>query len=355
MPALPDDWFGVAVDLHGCPNRCRHCYLGPPPSRGLAVERLEGVVEQFRMAGRPLRVCTYFWEPDYSPDYRQLDELQERLSDLPSLRGEFELLSIWRLARDPDYAAWGYSRGVRTCQVTLFGLEQATDWGYGRRGAFSDVLTATERLLAAGIRPRWQWFLTTRLLPDLPGLIALTEELRLRERCEALGGPFTLFLHTPGPDGSARRIEHLRPTVEDLALVPDWLREQSERHLGSTLGEAEDELVARLRERQQPVAPPGSDIIAGPQLWFLVCGNLDVYANVTAMNLTPPWCLGNLDRDGVAAVVAAFEGETTPGLQALRTIPTGQLAERFGDPRSRRLYREDDLQSLWLARYLEQQ
>lgn len=354
MSALRSDWFGVAVDLHGCPNRCQHCYLGKPPSRGLAVERLRGVVEQFRVCNRPLRVQTHFWEPDYSDDYRRLYDLQNELSDLPSLRAEHELLSVWRLARDPEYAPWAYSVGVRVCQISLFGLEQATDWGCGRRGAFRDVLTATERVLAAGIRPRWQWFLTTKILPDLPGLIRLTEELHLRERCKALGGPFTLFIHTPGPDGSARQIEHLRPTVDDLAQVPDWLQEQSERHVGSGLGEAEGALVERLSEEQLPIVTPESEVIAGPHLWFFVCGNLDVYPNVVGMNLVPAWRLGNLEHDGGASVLSAFERETTPGLQALRTVPVGELARRFGNSHSRRLYREEDLKSLWLARFLEE-
>jgi hypothetical protein len=25
---MPDDDIGLAFDMHGCPNRCRHCWLG---------------------------------------------------------------------------------------------------------------------------------------------------------------------------------------------------------------------------------------------------------------------------------------------------------------------------------------
>ncbi len=31
MPAVPREQIGVALDMFGCPNRCRHCWLGPPP------------------------------------------------------------------------------------------------------------------------------------------------------------------------------------------------------------------------------------------------------------------------------------------------------------------------------------
>jgi hypothetical protein len=27
MPAVPRDQVGVALDMHGCPNRCRHCWV----------------------------------------------------------------------------------------------------------------------------------------------------------------------------------------------------------------------------------------------------------------------------------------------------------------------------------------
>ena len=351
MPSLPADWVGVAVDIHGCPNRCRHCYLGAPPAPGLREERLREIVAEFRVAGRPLRVSAHIWEPDFSADYRHLHELENELGDLPSLRAEMELLSVWRLARDPDYAPWAHSIGVRVCQISFFGLEGATDWACRRRGAFRDALAATERLLAAGIRPRWQWFFTTRLPPDIPGLLALTEDLRLRERCEAAGGPFALFLNCPAPDGEGVHLEGLRPTMEDAARLPGPLREQSERHLGSALGEAEGALIERLLHDQRPIAPTEADVFSRP-LWLLICGNEDVYANVGEM--TPPWRLGNLREEGAGRIIAALEEDRPPGLQALRTVPVAQLAAQFGDRSSRRLYVESDLKSKLLRSHLNQ-
>ena len=217
MPAMMrDEDIGLAFDMHGCPNRCRHCWLDhqvvATPRRCMAEDDVRWGVAQFRAFRRPgegrapwrgLRVSTWTREPDYSDDYPNLYDLENELSGLPSLRPEWELLSVWRLARDPDYAEWAHSIGVRVCQLTFFGMEKATDWAVRRRGAFRDLLVATERLLAAGIRPRWQLIFTKVLIPDLPGLIALAKELRLRERCEKLGGPFTFWMHTPTPDGAA--------------------------------------------------------------------------------------------------------------------------------------------------------
>ena len=126
-------------------------------------------------------------------------------------------------------------------------MEKATDWAVRRRGAFRDLLTATERLLAAGTRPRWQLFFTKLLIPDLPGLIALAEELRLKERCEALGGPFTFWMHSPAPDGAALTLEHLWPTDRDLPRAPGAFLEHSEAHMKGPIGIAERILLRTSR------------------------------------------------------------------------------------------------------------
>ncbi len=353
MPAIiPDEDIGLAFDMHGCPNRCRHCYLGKPRPGRVSEADLRWAVEQFRAFRRPgeeqplwrkMRVSTWIREPDYSPDYRSLHQLENELSDLPSPRAKWELLSIRRLARDSEYAEWAHSIGVRVCQISFFGLEQATDWGYRRRGAFRDALSATERLLEAGILPRWQWFFTKRILPDLPGLIELTQELRLRERCEAIGGPFTLFLHCPAPDGEAWNLENLRPTVSDLEQIPAWLREQSERHIGQPLGESEGRLVRQMLKEEQPIARSITDLISGDAgLWLLVMPDFSVFSN-----LDEAWPLGNLKTDGVAGIIDALENDRTPGLQAALHVPVAELAARFGRPRGQRVYILGDLKSRW--------
>jgi hypothetical protein len=325
----------------------------------MTEDDLRWVVEQFRAFPRSgqdcppwqkLRVSTWFREPDFSPEYRRLYELENELSDLPSQRPEWELLSVWRAAHDPEYADWAYSIGVRVCQISFFGLEKNTDWGHRRRGAFRDALIATERLLEAGIRPRWQWFFTKRIIPDLPGLIALAEEMRLKERCEALGGPLTLFLHCPAPDGEALHIEHLRPTVADLAQVPTWLREQSEQHIKQPLGEPEGRLVSKLRHEDKPLANTITDLTPG-DMWFDVTPDFEVYPGF--FETTAPYCLGNLKTDGLAAIFDAFENDRTPGLQGAFRVPVSQLARRFGRARGRRIYTPWDLKNRWATMWAE--
>jgi len=359
MPAImPDEDIGLAFDMHGCPNRCRHCWLDHQVVATLGTRMTEDsvrwAVAQFRAFRRPgedtapwqhLRVATWIREPDYSDDYRRLRALEVELSDVPYDRGKMELLSVWRLARDPEYAHWGYEVGVRECQITFFGLERATDWAVRRRGAFRDLLVAAERLLAAGIRPRWQVFFIKPAIPDLPGLIALAEELRLKERCEALGGPFTFWMHSPCPDGAALGLESVRPTERDLERVPCSFLEQSEARLGRPIGRPERVWLRSLRDESAPAIRSVRDATSGHPVLFYVAPGFDVY--LSFFSAVPAFCLGNLKTDGVAAVLDTWENDRTSGLQAMFRTPTRELAQRYGRPHGRRLYDEGDLQWLW--------
>ena len=185
----------MALDMHGCPNRCRHCYLGCPPNGNLTEADLRWAADQFRPLFDRMKVFSSFREPDFSDDYERLHDLCNELSDGGTLR--FELLSIWRLARDPGYAQWAKKVGPDTCQISFFGLEEATDWFCRRKGAFRDCLAATERLLEVGMKPRWQFFLTKKILPDLDGLMRLIDQMRLRERVAELGGEFVVSFIPP--------------------------------------------------------------------------------------------------------------------------------------------------------------
>jgi len=214
--------------MQGCPNRCRHCWLGQAGKRILSEKDVRWGVRQFRnflSGGRTsinkISVATGFREPDFRGDYQKLYDLETELSDGKPSR--YELLSIWRLARDKTYAIWAKSVGPDTCQISFFGLEETNDWFHRRRGAFQDALTATERLLDVGMKPRWQVFLTTKLLPELNGLLVLIDEYRLRERVQDLGGEFQFFMNLPGPDHEARKIDNLRPMAEQVIDLPETI------------------------------------------------------------------------------------------------------------------------------------
>ena len=351
MPPLESRDLIVAVDMAGCPNRCRHCWLGSPPNRRLPLETLARVAEAVRGWARPgesapffrrLTVASWYREPDYAPNYRELYRLERELSDEPA---RYELLSIWRLARDEGYACWAREIGTEACQSTFFGLERTTDRFVRRAGAFRDNLLATERLLAVGIRPRWQLILTEAILPELEGLGALSRSLNLEARVAALGGDFHLFLNSPSPDGEAFHLEPLRPGPEALARVPAYLAAKTLAHFGredlaDCLGRPEADWLPELLVCATPPS------LAPPRLALLVNAELDVFPSIS--ELTPWWRLGNLEADGVGAILAAHERDLPAGYRANYHLPTGELAARYGRPEGRQLYTRDDLLLRWL-------
>ena len=40
--------LSLAVDLYGCPNRCRHCWLGHMPNRAMEAGADEWIVARFQ-------------------------------------------------------------------------------------------------------------------------------------------------------------------------------------------------------------------------------------------------------------------------------------------------------------------
>ncbi len=355
MPPLSPEKVGLAFDMCGCPNRCRHCYLGDLPDDHVCESEVRSVSSRFRNYRRSeskspffkkLAILPWLREPDYSDNYRDLHELAQELSDPKATR--FELLSIWRLAHDQSYADWAKSVGPDTCQITFFGEEETTDWFFRRKGAFRDNLVATERLLEVGMKPRWQIFATSRGIPEFDKLLKRVDLMRLPQRVEALGGEFVIFMHTPGPDGRALQIEHLRPDIEAMRKAPQRLLESSRKHFKKqTLYYSEAELCEQLlcTEPQFPYAIWHADMP-----WFLVTGQLDVFSNMQGMD--PWWKLGNLKTDELEAILRRFEDNDTLGWRTIHTVSPKELVQQYGCVESSRAYTStDDLLSLYVTKY----
>ena len=252
------------------------------------------------------------------------------------------MLSIWRLARDESYAKWAATLTPKVCQITFFGMEKNTDWGTRRKGAFMDNLLATERLIDAGIAPRWQLFLTKRNIGELDEFLRLMYDLQLHKRCESIGQKFEVFIGGISPEGSGYELEDIRVDENDVALIPrelvDLCREGTE-----LLGQPEYVLLESLRNEDVP-----ANISANiPSV--SVNANFDVYPNIAEP--AKWWRLGNLNTDGVDLILKAYRDESTPGMRTNRKIPISELARRYGDINSKKLYSKDDLLCRWLHQW----
>ena len=129
----------LVADMYGCPNRCRHCWLGHMPNRVMEPGADAWLVNYFKPDFETVVFYSWLREPDFCDDYRARWERDNALS-VGGKPERFELASFWRLVRDPDYAGFLKEVGVRQVQLTFFGLEELTDRYTGRKGAFRELL-----------------------------------------------------------------------------------------------------------------------------------------------------------------------------------------------------------------------
>ena len=63
--------LSLAVDMYGCPNRCRHCWLGHMPNRKMEDGADEWIVDYFRPYFKRISFYSWLREPDFCDDYRE--------------------------------------------------------------------------------------------------------------------------------------------------------------------------------------------------------------------------------------------------------------------------------------------
>ena len=154
----------------------------------------------------------------------------------------------------------------------------------------------------------------------------------------------SFFIGGMSPEGEGYALEDERPELADLQRIPRGMAELSRDGLG-LLGRPENELLASLvGDDTAPGLSAAAPAVAVDALF-------DVYPNIAEP--APWWRLGNLKRDGVDAILHALWHQTTPGMTALCTLPLCELARRYGDPSSTRLYDRDNLISRFMHQWGE--
>lgn len=331
--------LSLVVDLYGCPNRCGHCWLGHMPNRVMEEGADVWLVDYFRPDFSSVAFYSWLREPDYCDGYRARWARDNEIS-VGAKPERFELASFWRLARDPEYAGFLREVGTRRVQLTLFGLEETTDRYTGRKGAFREILRATEILLEHRIAPRWQAFLTEENREEVPALLELARTLSLEERCRAFGETFRFFVHAGSCDGENRKRYPVRIEKGHIpaALIPYYW--QYDRLL------TEADCCRRLRGSAAHEVPGSGETVV-----LNISNTFDAYFNFTHM--TPEWRIGNLRTDPRPELIRRITEEDIPALRLARGITLGELAERYGDPSSERAFTLEDYQGYLLNRYLE--
>jgi RimJ/RimL family protein N-acetyltransferase len=344
--------FTVCLDMFGCPNRCRHCWVGHAPNARLTGDDLRFVAHVFRPYTNNLEVVSWYREPDYPDNYKELWRLENELSNSRTAP-HFELCSVWRAVRDELYVPCLATLGVKICQLTLFGGREKTDYYTGRKGAYDEIVKTINILLANGIAPRLQVFVFRDNCDELQSVVDLIENMRLEERCAAIGTSFTAFVHQGSCDGVNAEQNHLydlRPTPEDVAKIPQLLIDYSLKHwqkhsILDVFGETEQELYRRLESSVETKNSVSDSPV------FYVDAQFNVYPNYSEPS--PFWCLGNLKTDGVQRIVDNYTNNRSTAQHTRQTVPIGEMVRKYGDPTGQKLFLQGDYEMYILSRWLE--
>jgi len=328
----------LCLDMHGCPNRCMHCWLGHGRNGKMSEDDLRFMAEAFRPFAQALKVDSWYREPDYSDNYRQLWALENTLSTKQA-KTHYELMSVWRAARDPDYVPWLASLGLKICQLTLFGGEALTDKYTGRCGAYQDILRSIELLLANGIAPRLQAFVNQETIDEMPHIDELISFYGIKHAFAHQGSCVTALYD-------------IWPMLETIKCMPPLLTKLSLKHwnansLQDIFGEPEAVLYEKLAQSEDTKSFVTKEPV------FFIDRNWDVYPNISAP--VPFWCLGNLKRDGAEVVLENYRNETSPAQFVRRNVPLGEMVRTCGDPAGQGLFSQGDYEEYILDRYCERE
>ncbi|MDR2687974.1 MAG: radical SAM protein [Oscillospiraceae bacterium] len=330
----------LCLDMHGCPNRCLHCWLGHDQNANMGEADLRCAAEAFRPFAKQLEVFSWYREPDFPGNYRELWALEAALSDKKT--PHFENMSVWRAARDPDYVPWLKRLGLKACQLTVFGGEALTDKYTGRKGAYRDILRGMELLQKNDIQPRIQAFVNQETIAEMH----LVDELLRAHQIELA------FAHQGACSGANAALYDILPTPETLEHMPPLLTALSLKHwkaksLQKIFGETEQALYQKLSRS----GSTRSFVTDRPVLY--IGRSWGVYPNVSAP--APHWRLGNLKRDGAEAIVACYLNENSPAQAARRNVPLGEMARACGDPAGQGLFCRGDYEEYILNQYCERE
>ncbi len=331
--------LNICVDMYGCPNRCRHCWLGHPKNTAMAEDADERIVNYFKPYFEKIAFYSWFREPDHTADYEARWERDKSLS-VNTLPQRFELASFYRLCRDSAYVKFLKRVGTEKVQLTLFGMEEMTDRYVGRKGAFREIITAAGILMDNGIAPRYQIFINEENKDEIKPLIHDLQALHENKDCKGKGIPFNLFIHEGSCDGENKKLYGIRIKKQDIPaeLIPYYLGYDALR--------SEKECCELLKNDPSHHVYHNTD-----EMTLYITADHGVYYNFE--NVSENWRAGNLLHEPPESLVPRLIREDTFALNEARKITVGELVERYGDPTSERAFSPEDYKGYLLNCHIE--
>ena len=324
----------LAADMYGCPNRCLHCWIGHMPNRKTEEGADRFIVDYFFPYFESIEFYSWLREPDFCDDYKDRWEKDKALCK-NAVPERFELASFYRIVRDDGYIPFLSSVGVKKVQLTFFGLKELQDRYVGRKGAYEEIMLATDRLIDGGMVPRWQCFINEENKDDIVKIYGIAEDIR-KNRCKDL----EFFVHEGSCEGENRRLYPIRITKQNIPpeLIPVYL------DYDKILTERK---CCEILENDET----NPDFKVGDEITLYISNEYDVYYNFTHM--TKPWVIGNLKKDDPETLVKNVMSGNTPALNKAKQCVWSELVRRYGDKTSERVFSSGDYKIYLFNKYLE--
>jgi len=338
----------LCFDMYGCPNDCLHCWLKNGESKKLDIETVEKYIEEFRSLTEEVGVYTWYLEPDFHKDYKELWKIENELSS--KSHAHFELMSDWRIVRDEEYVKWAYDIGIRKCQLTFFGMEELTNKFTGRKNAFNELIKSIDILIENKITPRIQLFAYHMNIEELIEFESFIKGLCIEERCQEVGIPFELFIHTGSCIGRAQELYEEWLLESDLRLIPDYFIEHTKKHyntneISDVFGDTEKKHYLNIVESN------AIDPVSVDKVILYIDGNLDVYPHFAVHK--PWWLLGNLRECSAETILNKYLDGLTFGQRIANETHISEMVRLCGNSDSEKMFHYEDYLEYIREKYLK--
>ncbi|MCK9198064.1 MAG: radical SAM protein [Bacilli bacterium] len=328
----------LVVDTYGCPNRCKHCWLGHMTNRKMPQGSDEFLINYFAPFFDSIEYYSWVREPDFCNEYKSRWEKDIAIS-VNSRPTRFELASFYMLNHDANYVNFLKEVGTKIVQLTFFGLENMTDKYVGRVGAFNELINATNILLDNNISVRWQAFINKENKEDLIELLELSKNMNLEERCQKTGNPFKFFVHSGSCDGENMKLYNLRIDKKEvpLKLIPyylDYDHTYEEKEIWEIL--KNDNSFLNFSKKDKMV--------------INVANNFDIFFNYTHMK--KEWKIANVKKDKANLVINKIINNDVYAINVANNTPISTLVKECGDCTSSKIFFIEDYKFYLLNKYL---
>lgn len=328
------DSIGLFLNVTGCVNRCKHCYLPENIFKFKTFEEIKEIIDNYaKVLKRPsLTKSAYLYFHDEPTTHPKIISILEYMRSKEIKYASSLSTNGFGICRRKDWKeilAAFKKVGTRRLHLALFGEREYHDWFVGRNGAFDTIVETSRRGKEMGYSIVWSLFLTKDNCDDL---IRIREQLKNERISVAIWGY------------SSRVVDKeylLHPTSKELKKVKDLLEVPTQKDL-TIKTEKEWVEMCMAKENMEPYISDREEDRKNPWLieyeWVL-------YNHVF---MRSDFIVGNLRTDNLRDVFS--KSLCSKGSKKCDELVPLSIAQEIGNAQSDRVYYFWDLLFRWFLK-----